>query len=116
MNAVHRAGVDTGPVATARLGYHMGHRRAAFELRADHVLPLRLAAVAAWPAVDLADAPEELGDRIHQTRVATQHSDVAEHVAQHLTGLRRPEEHLLAHRARDVEFLPKRLRRNDDRR
>src|SRR6185312_5294654 len=76
----------------------------------DHVLPLRLTAVAAGPAADPAYPPHELGDRIDQAGIATQHPDIAEHVAQHLPGLGRAEEHFLAHRARDVEFLPERPR------
>src|SRR6478752_5849816 len=79
MNAVHRAGVNTGPVATARLGNHMRHRRAASDLRGgDHVLSLRFAAVATGAAVDLADAPEDLGDRVDQAGVVAQHPDFGE--------------------------------------
>ena len=82
VDAVDRAGVDTGPVAATRLGDYVGHVR----LRDRHqVLTLRLAAVAAGLAVDPADPPHQLGDRIHQAGVLAQHPDVTEHVAQHLS-------------------------------
>ena len=85
VDAVHRTGVDTGPVAATRLGDHMGHN----DLRGgDHVLSLRFAAVAARPAVDPADPPHQLGDRIDQAGVVAEHPDIAEHVAQHLPRLR----------------------------
>ncbi len=84
VNTVHRAGVDTGPVATARLGNNVRHR---FLGSDRQVLALGLTAVARRLAVDLADLPDQLGQRVHQTRVAAQHPDVTEHVAQHLTRL-----------------------------
>src|ERR1700757_5446241 len=76
------------------------------------MLTLRLTAVARRLAVDLADPPHQLGGRVYQTRIVAEHPDVPEHVAQHLTRLRRTEEHVFANLARDVELFPERPGRN----
>ena len=87
-------GVDTGPVAATRLGDDVRHlvrsgrnglaRLLGDRRRRHQMLALRLAAEARRLTVDLADAPYQLGERVHQPGVVAEHPNVGEHVRQPL--------------------------------
>ena len=126
MDAVDRTGIDTGPVAATRLGDDVGHlvrsgRNGLAPLLGDlrngyQMLTLRLAAEPCGGAVVLPDRQMTLASGFikpvswHSIRTSENMSD------NHFPRGRGLEEDVLAHRTRDVELLPERARRNQDRR